>query len=142
MFYVNVGRRHRECTFSNSLNEILLTSWLYVCYKTSHGVIGYRIVDFLFKIIPVCIFFFFPWRLYMSRNQINFITLKNAGVYVTGHLQKSSQPLYLFSMICHSTLICILTPSVKWYLSNQTTFIGLVSSKNYYRRPRIITLIA
>ncbi len=25
--------------------------------------------------------------------------------------------------------------------SNQITFIGLVSSKNYYRRPRIITVI-
>ncbi len=27
-------------------------------------------------------------------------------------------------------------------ISNQITFIDLVSSKNYYRRPRIITLIA
>ncbi len=27
-------------------------------------------------------------------------------------------------------------------LSNQITFIGLVSSENYYRRPRIITSIA
>ncbi len=32
------------------------------------------------------------------------------------------------------------TTSGNWF-SNQTTFIGLVSSENYYRRPRIITSI-
>ncbi len=122
MFYINVGRRHRECTFSNSPHEALLTSWLYVCYKTSHGValqsLAIELLIFLFKIIPVCMIFFFPWRLCMSHNQINFITLKNTGVYITGNLPKSSLPLYFFSMVCHSTLICILTPLVKCYLSS------------------------